>query len=183
MPILVGTGLRELRSAELGWRDGAAFDVVASSTSARRCRRTVRRGTPPTPYSNACSASLYALAMGSDLLAAEGADTVIVAGVDPHQRTDRLPGPQPGPEAEAARTSVGRPAAPPRARRSAAALPDATVKILGDCRSPEAMIEAGAAGMLAELTNDFLESAASRPRPARRAKPISPRGSGTDRLK
>ena len=32
--------------------------------------------------SNACSASLYALALGTDLLEFEQADTVVVAGVD-----------------------------------------------------------------------------------------------------
>ncbi len=80
MPILIGTGLRELRSAELGWRDGAAFDVseLHFGTALRERFGAVRTYT----FSNACSASLYALAMGSDLLAAEGADTVIVAGVD-----------------------------------------------------------------------------------------------------
>ncbi|MFD8583803.1 beta-ketoacyl-[acyl-carrier-protein] synthase family protein [Streptomyces californicus] len=80
VPILIGTGLRELRSAELGWRDGAAFDVseLHFGTALRERFGAVRTYT----FSNACSASLYALAMGSDLLAAEGADTVIVAGVD-----------------------------------------------------------------------------------------------------
>ncbi|MEU5285068.1 alpha/beta hydrolase [Streptomyces sp. NPDC020755] len=58
-----------------------------------------------------------------------------------------------------------------------AALPEATVKILGDC-GHLAMIEQAAE--FAELTNDFLESAASRPRPAPGRHPISPRGSGTD---
>ncbi|MFB7668820.1 beta-ketoacyl synthase N-terminal-like domain-containing protein [Kitasatospora sp. NPDC056138] len=80
VPILIGTGLRELRSAELKWRDGAEFDLAALhfGTALRARFGAVRTYT----FSNACSASLYALAMGSDLLAAHGADTVIVAGVD-----------------------------------------------------------------------------------------------------
>ncbi|MCX4693181.1 beta-ketoacyl synthase N-terminal-like domain-containing protein [Streptomyces sp. NBC_01408] len=80
VPVLIGTGLRELRSAELRWRDGADFDMAELhfGTALRERFGAVRTHT----FSNACSASLYALAMGSDLLAAQEADTVIVAGVD-----------------------------------------------------------------------------------------------------
>lgn len=80
IPILIGTGLRELRSAELSWRDGADFDLARLhfGTALRQRFGAVRTYT----FSNACSASLYALALGSDLLAAGEADTVIVAGVD-----------------------------------------------------------------------------------------------------
>ncbi|MCM2387926.1 beta-ketoacyl synthase N-terminal-like domain-containing protein [Streptomyces albipurpureus] len=80
IPILIGTGLRELRSAELGWRDGADFDLARLhfGTALRERFGAVRTYT----FSNACSASLYALALGSDLLAAGEAETVIVAGVD-----------------------------------------------------------------------------------------------------
>lgn len=80
VPILVGTGLRELRSLELWWRDGVDFsaDRLHFGTALRE-----RLGAEITyTFSNACSASLYALAMGSDLLALDAADTVIVAGVD-----------------------------------------------------------------------------------------------------
>ncbi|MBB0245791.1 3-oxoacyl-ACP synthase [Streptomyces alkaliphilus] len=80
IPVLVGTGLRELRSAELRWRDGAPFDVnrLHFGTALRE-----RFGTADTlTVSNACSASLYTLALGADLLALGEADTVIVAGVD-----------------------------------------------------------------------------------------------------
>ncbi|MFF8829438.1 beta-ketoacyl-[acyl-carrier-protein] synthase family protein [Streptomyces sp. NPDC015131] len=80
VPILIGTGLRELRSAELRWRDGADFDMAGLhfGTALRERFGAVRTHT----FSNACSASLYALALGSDLLAAGEAQTVIVAGVD-----------------------------------------------------------------------------------------------------
>jgi 3-oxoacyl-[acyl-carrier-protein] synthase II len=80
IPVLVGTGLRELRSAELWWRDGADFgaDRLHFGTALRE-----RFGTADTlTVSNACSASLYTLALGADLLALGEADTVIVAGVD-----------------------------------------------------------------------------------------------------
>ncbi|GAA4656333.1 beta-ketoacyl-[acyl-carrier-protein] synthase family protein [Streptomyces chumphonensis] len=80
VPVLVGTGLRELRSAELGWRDGADFSVdrLHFGTALRERFGTVQSYT----FSNACSASLHALALGADMLHAGEADHVIVAGVD-----------------------------------------------------------------------------------------------------
>lgn len=80
VPVLVGTGLRELRSAELGWRDGAEFDVARLhfGTALRERFGAVRTYT----VSNACSASLHTLAMGHDMLTAGIAETVVVAGVD-----------------------------------------------------------------------------------------------------
>jgi 3-oxoacyl-[acyl-carrier-protein] synthase II len=80
VPILVGTGLRELRSLELWWRDQAPFDVsrLHFGTALRE-----RFGAEITyTFANACSASLYALAMGTDLLELGNAETVIAAGVD-----------------------------------------------------------------------------------------------------
>ncbi|MBU7597312.1 3-oxoacyl-ACP synthase [Streptomyces sp. P38-E01] len=80
IPVLVGTGLRELRSAELWWRDGADFsaDQLHFGTALRE-----RFGTSDSlTISNACSASLYTLALGADMLTMGEADTVIVAGVD-----------------------------------------------------------------------------------------------------
>ncbi|OSP41416.1 MULTISPECIES: beta-ketoacyl synthase [unclassified Streptomyces] len=80
VPVLIGTGLRELRSLELRWRDGQPFDASGMhfGTALRR-----RFGADDThTISNACSASLYALALGTDLLEFEQADTVVVAGVD-----------------------------------------------------------------------------------------------------
>lgn len=79
IPVLVGTGLRELRSVELWARGGVPFSAgqLHFGTALRE-----RFGATMThTISNACSASLYALSMGCDLLAA-GAETVVVAGVD-----------------------------------------------------------------------------------------------------
>lgn len=79
VPVLVGTGLRELRSLELWWRGDAALDAsrLHFGTALRE-----RFGADDThTFSGACSASLYALALGCDLLV-EGAETVVVAGVD-----------------------------------------------------------------------------------------------------
>ncbi|MEV6960348.1 beta-ketoacyl synthase N-terminal-like domain-containing protein [Streptomyces sp. NPDC051207] len=81
VPVLVGTGLRELRSLELWWRgDGELTEDGLHFGPALR----ERFGAEQTyTFSNACSASLYALALASDLLAApDGPDTVVVAGVD-----------------------------------------------------------------------------------------------------
>ncbi|KUJ66218.1 3-oxoacyl-ACP synthase [Streptomyces albus subsp. albus] len=83
IPILIGTGLRELRSAELAHREGTAFDLerLHFGTALRERFGADRTYT----FSGACSASLYALAMGSDMLAGGhpgDTDTVIVAGVD-----------------------------------------------------------------------------------------------------
>ncbi len=80
VPVLIGTGLRELRSLELHWRDGQEFEAnqMHFGTALRE-----RFGAQDThTISNACSASLYALALGVDLLEFQGAETVIVAGVD-----------------------------------------------------------------------------------------------------
>ncbi|MBO3679163.1 beta-ketoacyl synthase N-terminal-like domain-containing protein [Streptomyces sp. NEAU-YJ-81] len=80
VPVLVGTGLRELRSAELAWRDGAPFDIgrLHFGTALRTRFSAVRTHT----FSGACSASLYALALAADLLTTGAEDTVVVAGVD-----------------------------------------------------------------------------------------------------
>lgn len=79
VPVLVGTGLRELRTAELAWAAGEAVDpdrmhfggILGDELGARDVHT----------FSNACSASLYALGLGSDLVAA-GEPAVVVAGVD-----------------------------------------------------------------------------------------------------
>ncbi|MCZ4123129.1 beta-ketoacyl-[acyl-carrier-protein] synthase family protein [Streptomyces sp. H39-S7] len=80
IPVFVGTGLRELRSLELWWRDGQEFtpSQMHFGTALRE-----RFGAQDThTISNACSASLYALALGVDLLEFQETETVIVAGVD-----------------------------------------------------------------------------------------------------
>ncbi|SFT84142.1 3-oxoacyl-[acyl-carrier-protein] synthase II [Actinopolyspora lacussalsi subsp. righensis] len=80
IPVLVGTGLRELRSAELWWRGEAEFraEHLHFGTALRR-----RLGAADThTLSGACSASLYALALGTDLIELGEAETVVVAGAD-----------------------------------------------------------------------------------------------------
>lgn len=80
VPVLVGTTLREQRSAELWWRDGVAFDPVDLDFGrALRARFGVTR---TYTFANACAAGLYSLAMGTDLIELGQADTVIVAGAD-----------------------------------------------------------------------------------------------------
>lgn len=80
IPVLVGTTLRELRSVELNWRDGTAFEVrdLHFGTALRNRFGAVNTFT----VANACAASLYALALGADLLDLGAADTVVVAGTD-----------------------------------------------------------------------------------------------------
>jgi 3-oxoacyl-[acyl-carrier-protein] synthase II len=80
VPILVGTGLRELRSLELWWRDGAGFGAERMHFGTALRERFGANDTHT--FANACSASLYALALAVDLLAAGEAEHVIVAGAD-----------------------------------------------------------------------------------------------------
>lgn len=79
IPVLVGTGLRELRSVEL-WARGNA-PLSAGQLHFGTALRERFGATMTHTLSNACSASLYALSTGCDLLTA-GAETVVVAGVD-----------------------------------------------------------------------------------------------------
>lgn len=81
IPVLVGTGLRELRSLELWWRGDAELTEHRLHFGPALRERFGAEQTYT--FSGACSASLYALALGSDLLARpDGPDTVVVAGVD-----------------------------------------------------------------------------------------------------
>jgi 3-oxoacyl-[acyl-carrier-protein] synthase II len=80
VPVLIGTGLRELRSLELWWRGRADFDVRGMHFGTA-LRELLGADTTFT-FSNACAASLYALAMGGDLITLGEADTVVVASVD-----------------------------------------------------------------------------------------------------
>lgn len=80
VPILVGTGLRELRSVEL-WSLGKAELREADLHFGPALRERFGAATTYT-FSNACSASLYALGLGTDLIETGAADTVVVAGVD-----------------------------------------------------------------------------------------------------
>jgi 3-oxoacyl-[acyl-carrier-protein] synthase II len=79
--VLVGTGLRELRSLELWWADGTPLTVDQLHFGGA-VRRTTGLRAPVFTLSNACSASSFALGLGADLLALGEADTVIVGGCD-----------------------------------------------------------------------------------------------------
>lgn len=79
--VLVGTGLRELRSVELWWTQG--FGLSAHELHFGAALRTALPGCAPAlTLCNACSASLFALGLGTDLLALDEADAVVVAGTD-----------------------------------------------------------------------------------------------------
>ncbi|MFI1227159.1 MULTISPECIES: beta-ketoacyl synthase N-terminal-like domain-containing protein [unclassified Streptomyces] len=80
IPVLIGTGLRELRSLELWWREQQDFDATRMHFGTALRERFGADDT--TTISNACSASLYSLALGVDLLEFQDVDTVVVAGVD-----------------------------------------------------------------------------------------------------
>ncbi|EGE42840.1 3-oxoacyl-ACP synthase [Streptomyces sp. SID4928] len=80
IPVLVGTGLRELRSLELWWRDGVPFE--ADGLHFEDALRSRFGAVDTHTFAGACSASLYALALAWDLLAAGEAETVVVAGCD-----------------------------------------------------------------------------------------------------
>jgi 3-oxoacyl-[acyl-carrier-protein] synthase II len=80
VPVLVGTGLRELRSVELRWAGAAGFPL--SRLHFGPALRERFGATASYTVSNACSASLYTLGMGADLLASGAEDTVVIAGAD-----------------------------------------------------------------------------------------------------
>jgi 3-oxoacyl-[acyl-carrier-protein] synthase II len=78
VPVLVGTGLRELRSVELWHRGGPAPGAPHFGAALRDRFGTATSYT----FANACSAALYACGLAMDLLATGAADTVVVAGTD-----------------------------------------------------------------------------------------------------
>jgi 3-oxoacyl-(acyl-carrier-protein) synthase len=80
IPVLVGTTLREQRSAELWWQSGAAFNP-AEFYFGTDLRASFGAESSYT-LANACSASLYALALATDLIELGAADTVVVGGTD-----------------------------------------------------------------------------------------------------
>ncbi|MFE7621516.1 beta-ketoacyl synthase N-terminal-like domain-containing protein [Streptomyces sp. NPDC057496] len=83
VPILVGSGLRELRSAELHWRDKGHLGALSADDLHFGTALRERFGATDThTVANACAASVYALALAADLLATDQADAVVVAGVD-----------------------------------------------------------------------------------------------------
>ncbi|MEV6434043.1 beta-ketoacyl-[acyl-carrier-protein] synthase family protein [Streptomyces anulatus] len=80
VPVLIGTGLREMRSLELWWRDGA--DFAAEQLHFGPALRARFGAADTHTFSNACSASLYALALAFDQLQSGSVEHVIVAGAD-----------------------------------------------------------------------------------------------------
>lgn len=83
VPILVGSGLRQLRAAELHWRDSGSLDAMSTEDLHFGVPLRERFGATDThTIANACAASVYALALAVDMLATDQADSVVVAGVD-----------------------------------------------------------------------------------------------------
>ncbi|MFD3520149.1 beta-ketoacyl synthase N-terminal-like domain-containing protein [Streptomyces sp. NPDC058653] len=79
-PVLVGTTLREQRSAELWWTEGVP--VSPSDLHFGGALRDAFGAATTYTFANACSASLYALALATDMLECGTTDTVVVAGTD-----------------------------------------------------------------------------------------------------
>jgi 3-oxoacyl-[acyl-carrier-protein] synthase II len=79
--LLVGTGLRELRSLELWWADGLPFHVSELHFGGALQQKVGCQG-PIFTFCNACAASNFALGIGDDLLRLGEADVAIVAGCD-----------------------------------------------------------------------------------------------------
>jgi 3-oxoacyl-(acyl-carrier-protein) synthase len=80
IPVLVGSTFREQRSAELWWRGQAALEP-AGLHFGPALRAAFGASVTYTPAS-ACAASLYGLAMATDLIELGFAETVLVAGTD-----------------------------------------------------------------------------------------------------
>ncbi|WP_042173801.1 beta-ketoacyl synthase N-terminal-like domain-containing protein [Streptomyces sp. NBRC 110035] len=80
VPVLVGTTMREQRSLELWWRDDAEVDLEELHFGTA-LKETFGASTTYT-FANACSATLYALGMATDMIELGMADTVVVAGTD-----------------------------------------------------------------------------------------------------
>lgn len=80
VPVIVGTGLRELRSAELWWEGVCA--LTEPDLHFGGALHDAFGATQTHTISNACAASLYALGLASDLIDLGQEDCVVVAGVD-----------------------------------------------------------------------------------------------------
>ncbi|WP_042176902.1 beta-ketoacyl synthase N-terminal-like domain-containing protein [Streptomyces sp. NBRC 110035] len=80
IPVLVGTTMREQRSAELWWRDGAPVDATDLHFGASLSAGFA--ATETYTFANACSATLYALGLATDMIELGMTDTVVVAGTD-----------------------------------------------------------------------------------------------------
>ncbi len=79
--VLVGTGLRELRSVEQWHTDGGPCPSRRLHFGAA-VERLLGSALSVTTFSNACSASLFTLGLADDLLRLGDVDAVIVAGAD-----------------------------------------------------------------------------------------------------
>lgn len=79
-PVLVGTTLREQRSTELWWTDGAP--VRPADLHFGGALRDAFGAVSTYTFANACSASLYALGLATDMIESGTVDTVVVAGTD-----------------------------------------------------------------------------------------------------
>ncbi|WP_424186492.1 beta-ketoacyl-[acyl-carrier-protein] synthase family protein [Actinokineospora sp. G85] len=80
IPVLAGTTLRELRSAELWWR--TKEPLALSDLHFAGALHSGFQAADSHTVASACAASLYALAMATDLIELGEADTVVVAGTD-----------------------------------------------------------------------------------------------------
>jgi 3-oxoacyl-[acyl-carrier-protein] synthase II len=80
VPVIVGTTLRELRSAELWWRDG--HPLTLADLHFGQAMRGAFGTTETHTVASACAAALHALGMATDLIALGLAETVVVAGTD-----------------------------------------------------------------------------------------------------
>lgn len=79
--VVVGTGLRELRSLELFWTDGQAMSIDQLHFEGA-LNRALGSAAPVITLSNACSASNSALALAEDFLRDGSFDYVVVGGCD-----------------------------------------------------------------------------------------------------
>lgn len=79
--VVVGTGLRELRSLELFWTEGQALSIDQLHFE-RALNHRLGTTLPVITISNACSASNFALAIAEDFLFDDSFDAVIVGGCD-----------------------------------------------------------------------------------------------------
>lgn len=80
IPVLIGTTMREQRSAELWWTKAA--DISPGDLHFGGALQQAFGAISTYTFANACSASLYALGMGADMIDLGLADTVVVAGTD-----------------------------------------------------------------------------------------------------
>ncbi|MEU5159636.1 beta-ketoacyl synthase N-terminal-like domain-containing protein [Streptomyces sp. NPDC020875] len=80
IPVLVGTTMREQRSLELWWRENA--DVTLEELHFGTALKQAFGASNTYTFANACSATLYALGLATDMIESGLADTVVVAGTD-----------------------------------------------------------------------------------------------------